>query len=180
MAQSPTYTRSTGFAADERANTGGRSTVRTDRLDAELDTLGATANTTRNNLELIQRDDGRLRDGVVVPGTLSAATVAFFGGSRFVPRGEWQPAMAYAVNDLPEVDGINYVALVAHTSGADFAVDLAAGKWQAMPGRQSAENTTFSPTADIASEDVQAAVQEVFAAARRQPLALVAYSYGAF
>ena len=63
--QAPPYTRSADFAQDERNNVGGRSTVRTDQVDAELDNVSASINALCTNLALIQRDDGKLRDAIV-------------------------------------------------------------------------------------------------------------------
>lgn len=179
MAQAPTYTRSTAFAEDERLNTGGRSTVRTDRLDAELDAAGASINALQVNQQLLQRDDGKLRDGIVTPQSISPTTALMFGASKFVPRGLWLVGTLYSVNDLIERNEATFVCLVLHTSGADFTVDRAAGKWQIFPGQPNAEDTVFTPTTDIASTTVQAAVEEVAAASKRANLPDYAFNYGA-
>lgn len=177
--QAPQYTRSTGFAEDELANVGGRATVRADRLDAELDDISASVNALQENQELIQRDDGKLRDAVVELHTVSAAVAAMFGGSDFVPRGAWLTATAYAYKDLVEINDEVYVCMTAHTSGV-FATDRAAGNWMLFPGRASAASISFSPTATLSSTDVQSAIEEVEAVARAQNPALLAFNYGAF
>jgi len=84
MAQPTPYTRQADFSDDELGNVGGRSTVRTAALDAELDALGLTANQTRVNLGLIQRDDGALRDGVVLAHTLGTDVRALIANAAFV------------------------------------------------------------------------------------------------
>ena len=47
-------------------------------------------------------------------------------------RGVWQPSTAYTADpnrDWVIVDGVGYLAISNHVSGATFAADLAAGKW---------------------------------------------------
>lgn len=47
-------------------------------------------------------------------------------------RGAWKPNTSYALNDFV-VSGAQYaVAIQTHTSGSDFATDLAAGKWSVL------------------------------------------------
>lgn len=174
--QAPQYIPSTSFAQDELANVGGRSTVRTDRLDAELANASTSINALQENLGLIQRDDGRLRDGVVEPSSLSGTTRALVQGSRFNPRGLWAPAMPYAVGDLVDYLGDAYVCAIAHTS-ATFAADYAAGRWQIFTAAPSASSVVFSPAGSVASTNAQAAIEEVAAdaAAASQPLQSVLY-----
>lgn len=48
-------------------------------------------------------------------------------------RGAWQTATAYSLNDFVIADGTKYaVCIQAHTSGANFDVDAAAGKWDIL------------------------------------------------
>lgn len=49
-------------------------------------------------------------------------------------RGAWVTATDYAVKDVVVSGGVSYVAPIAHTSGATFAADLAAGKWVVHQG----------------------------------------------
>lgn len=179
MAQASTYTPSTLFADDETNNAGGRSTVRTDRIDAELANISTSVNELQANQELIQRDDGALRDGVVSPESLSATTAAMFGGSNFTARGTWASGAFYAANDLIEQAGVNYVCLVSHTAGV-FATDRAAGKWQLFPGSQTAASIAFTPTTTVPSSDVQSAIQSVDSSLRSMALAAYAFNYGGF
>lgn len=177
MPQAPAYTRQTGFADDERNNAGGRTTVRADRLDAELDAAGAGINGLRANLAKLQRDDGQLRDGLIPPAALSPTTVAMLGGSKFVPRGAHASGAVYAANDLVEIAGVNYVCVLPHTAVA-FAADRAAGRWQVFPGLPLAASTVFDPTAAVPQANVQAAVEHVAADARRLGLAGLAFNFG--
>lgn len=176
--QAPQYIPSTSFAQDELANVGGRSTVRTDRVDAELANVSISINALQANLELIQRDDGLLRDGIVEPYTLSSTTRAFIQGSRFNPRGLWASGQAYAVGDLIDVAGDAYVCAIAHTSTV-FATDYAAGRWQAFTTAPDATDIDFAPTSTINSTNVQAAIVEVEAEARALINPQLAALYGA-
>ena len=178
MAQAPEYTRTTSFAQDESNNTGGRSSVRTDRVDAELDDVSVSINALTANAELIQRDDGALRDRIVTPESLSTLTAAMFGGSDFEPRGVWVTGAFYAAKDLVENAGVIYVCLVSHTAAALFATDRAAGKWQLFPGGQTASAIVFTPTATVAGPDVQSAIEQVDSRVRSLALADYAFNFG--
>jgi len=64
---------------------------------------------------------------------LAAGKWAIFNsGIRW--RGPWATATSYLVNDSISNGGSNYICLVSNTSGASFAADLAAGKWQFFAG----------------------------------------------
>jgi hypothetical protein len=178
MAQAPTYNRTTGFADDERANSGGRTAVRADRLDAELDAAATSINALRTNQALLQRDDGQLKDRVVTPEALSAAAVMMLGGSKFTPRGAWASGMTVSALDLVERNGASFVALVAHIAGS-FDTDRAAGKWQLFPGQPTASDTSFSPTTNTPQTNVQTAIDQAAADLRARTAATLAYSYGA-
>ena len=161
MSQPSPYARSTDFAGDESSNVGGRSTVRTSRVDAEFDAIALTLGETLDNLELLQRDDGKLRDHVVETHTLSADVLALLTSYGATPRGAWLTATTYALKDLVQQSGNTYIAVLAHTSGT-FATDLAAGKWLlfSLGTAIGAAAVSFSPTGTISATDVQAAINE--------------------
>jgi hypothetical protein len=95
------------------------------RLDTEFNALATSINAIRTNLALIQRDDGFLASGSVGPDQISAALTI---GLRSVRT--WATGTAYVVNDAVWVSGHKlYRCLVAHTSAASFATDLAASRW---------------------------------------------------
>lgn len=164
MSQPPTYVRQTDFSEDERANVGGRSTVRTDKLDAELDALGLTANSAAANLGLIQRDDGALRDQVVTPESLSPSTALMIGGAGFRPRGMYAVGQSYAVRDQVETPSGVYVCLQAISVATDFTAERAANKWMAFAASPDATITAqtlpFGPVGGIAGTNAQAAIVE--------------------
>lgn len=131
-------------------------------LDAEFNAVRTLANALLTRLSEIQRDDGRLANGVVRPDALSTDTLTLIG-SDITPRGDWATDTVYDVRDLVAVGGISYVAITEHLSGV-FAADLAAGKWQGLTASQDAADIPFTPTGGLLSTDVQAALAEVAAA----------------
>lgn len=173
------YTPVTNFADDERSNAGGRSTVRTDRVDAELDAISLSVNETITNLGLIQRDDGKLNDGLVEYYNLSASARAALMATKWTARGLWTTATVYAVNDMVEVAGASYICAIAHTSGV-FATDAAAGKWQIFVTANSAGGQAFTPTTTILATNTQAAVEEVDTRLRAASLPTLSAFYGGF
>lgn len=178
MAQPPAYSPSTDFSQDEQSNVGGRSTIRTDRLDAELDAIALTIAAIRVNLSLLQRDDGKIRDAYVEYYNLSTSCKAAVGATKWTARGLWETATEYSVNDLVDKDGGGYVCAEAHTSGT-FATDYAAGKWQIFTGASTAGGTTFTPSDTVPDANVQDAIETVDTNARAASLPVLAAFYGA-
>ena len=56
-------------------------------------------------------------------------------GDGFIWYGPWVTATAYAINALVSDSGNSYICVEAHTSGATFANDLAAGKWEVLASK---------------------------------------------
>jgi hypothetical protein len=96
-------------------------------IDEDFDNAGLTLDGLCDNLELIQRDDGKLANASVHPGALNSATLAMIG--NFNPTGEWATATHYDVRDVVEESGASYVANTEHVSAAAFATDRTAGYW---------------------------------------------------
>ncbi|MGJ7484346.1 hypothetical protein ACSFA2_03755 [Variovorax sp. LT2P21] len=168
--------RSADFSADERSNVGGRSTVRTDQVDAELDNVSTSIVALCTNLALIQRDDGKLRDALVELYNLSTtARVALM--AKLNPRGLWATAQSYAVSDLVDVGGVSYVCAIAHTSTV-FATDYAAGRWQIFITAATAAGLPFTPTTTITANTAQAAIEEVDANLRAAAMPTHAFNFG--
>jgi hypothetical protein len=132
MSQPTAYSKTTNFSQEEANNVGGRSTVRASMVDAELSNIETTLDQTLANLALIQRDDGKLRDGLVELYNLSPST-RLIVGLDIVPRGAWVQDRAYALNDLVEQDSASYVCVQAHTS-TTFAADHSASRWLILAG----------------------------------------------
>ena len=177
MSQPTPYEKSTNFAQDESANVGGRSTVRTDRVDTELAGIELTLSETLANLALLQRDDGKLLDSLVELYNLSPTARAALQ-TEVEPRGLWAAAVDYAVNNLVDQGSVAYLCAIAHTSGV-FAADYAAGYWQVFGTVTVASGIDFTPPATMQATDVQAAVEEVNDLARQSSLPVLSALYGA-
>jgi hypothetical protein len=163
MSQPTPYSPSTDFSEEETNAVGGRSTVRTARVDAEFDNLATTIGQLLTNLAIIQRDDTALNDGIVDIHTLSAGVLALLSAAGVVVKGAWLTATVYAAKDIVTQAGSTYICAVAHTSGV-FATDLAAVKWVLIansPSAFSAASVSFTPAGGVAAANVQAAIAEV-------------------
>ena len=161
MAAAPDYIPTTDFSDDELNNAGGRSTVRTANLDAELANVSTAHNALNANVQLNQRDDGEIRDQRVKLHTLApevAKLVTLLSGTL---RGAWVTATAYAIKDVVTQGGNTYACVTAHTSGV-FATDLAAVRWILIQlgAATAASGVPFSPTGTIAATNVQSAIDE--------------------
>lgn len=162
MTQPTAYTPTTDFSEEEADGVSGRSTLRNAALDVELNNLATTIGQILANLSVIQRDDTGLRDLIVSPASLSAATLTLIGSAGFTVSGAWLTATAYAARTMVTNGTGTYVCAVAHTSGT-FATDLAAGKWVTIfnTAAYTASGVSFTATGTIAATNVQAAVAEV-------------------
>ena len=118
MSQPTPYTPTTDFSQQEANNASGRSTVNTASLDAEFANIETTVDDICENLALIQRDDGKLKDLTVMLHTLSPEILNLMGG--FNLRGLWTADTAYAVNDIASSGEYTYCCVTAHTSGVSF------------------------------------------------------------
>lgn len=131
MPQPDAYTRQYDFEDFQSSNP--TTPLPATQVENELDAVKHALDETQDALELIQRDDGALRNGIVTPDSLSAATRALIAATGGTIRGPWATATNYAIRDVVSWDDVGaeagtYVAATAHTSGT-FATDLAAGKW---------------------------------------------------
>lgn len=103
-------------------------------LDTQLARVRTTVNELVTNIGLIQRDDGNLANQSVTVDSLSTATLNLIGGSGngWNPRGAWVTATNYAALDVVTTGTATYVCNTAHLSAATFALDEAAGYWNAI------------------------------------------------
>lgn len=163
MAQPTPYSRLADFTDDEANSAGGRSTVLTASLDAELDAIALTLRETLGNLSLIQRDDGEIRDGRVQIHTLAADVRGLLATSGVTVRGDWTTTTTYAVKDIITESGATYICAQDHTAGT-FSTDLTDGKWVLIanaPGAFAATSIAVTPAGNISSTDAQAALEEL-------------------
>lgn len=138
MAQPTPYTRQYNLASVQSGNS--LIPIPGSYLDTELDAVKNTLDQTLANLALIQRDDGALANGIVSLAALSGDVKALMAAGVNV-EGPWVTATSYVVGAIVENGSSAYMCLVAHTSGASFAADLALGKWVILTGTVPADDT---------------------------------------
>lgn len=131
MADTTEYLRGTSFTDAQAANP--TSPLSGPGLDAELDNVKIALDSTQQSLDLIQRDDGALANGIVTTESLAAQVRAGVD-----PATKWVTGTDYVVNNavFHDTSGAGtslklYRCLVAHTSGT-FSTDLSGGKWVEM------------------------------------------------
>jgi len=81
MSYAPNYTPTTDFSQNEANNVSGRSTVRTANIDAELNNISTSINALNDNIKLLQRSDGEVKDGIIKMNSLSFAVKAALGNN---------------------------------------------------------------------------------------------------
>lgn len=102
-------------------------------LDLNFLELQNTINDVLTCLQLIERDDGLIRNGAVHPDAFDTSALALIAGeqngpTRWIPRGIWVgPGTAYEVTDIVETGSpaTSYVCAEAHVSTAVFNTDYA-------------------------------------------------------
>lgn len=159
MPQPPLFTPDYDFSTDLGTQHGVR-------LDATFDEVRDVTGAIIGNLGLIQRDDGQLQNRLVTLDSLAQAVITYFSNSGLNFRGTWVTATAYAIKDVVLDGTTTYVCLVANTSAALFATDLAAARWMIFSQPQSnptAAQVPFTPGGTIAAVTVQGAIDEVAA-----------------
>lgn len=112
MAQPNRYEPQAGFAEQTRNNVPGRSPINARALDDELSGISQSINGIVGNLELIQRDDGSLKDATVHLHALGESVLNLMGG--FNLRGEWQANTSYAEKDIVDYQGHLFVCMTAN------------------------------------------------------------------
>ena len=120
MAQPNKYTPQTSFAGDVRANKPGRDLINAGALDRELRYIRVTANGLCDNLALLQRDDGKLKDAVVGVHTLHKDVLMLLG--KYELFGLWEANRPYLQGYVVEHEGKLYVCAESHD--ANDAMDL--------------------------------------------------------
>lgn len=99
-----------------------------DKIEIELTNIETSIGQTITNLNILQRADGQLHNGIVEFDSLSNVMKTLLG-SPINPKGDWIASTAYVKLDLVTVGNTTYLAVVDHTSFSSFSVDLDDGKW---------------------------------------------------
>jgi hypothetical protein len=131
-------------------------------LDIELNNVKTTMDQVLQNLALLQRDDGALKNGIVGTAQLSSQVTVGFTAPTV-----WQTGVKYTTSPVSTtVHGTAfYTCQVSHTSGT-FATDLAAGDWLLVVDFVSlplsnATQIAVTPAGSITQTDVQGALQQL-------------------
>lgn len=131
-------------------------------LDAELNNAKITLDQILANIQLIQKDDGTIANGVIGPNQLSSQISVGFTAPTV-----WQTGVKYGTSPVSTVfHGTGfYTCQVSHTSGT-FATDLAAGDWLLVVDFVSlpltnATQVAVTPAGTITQVTVQAALQQL-------------------
>jgi hypothetical protein len=107
-------------------------------LDANFVALRDVLNATLTQLELIQRDDGDVRDSTVHSDAFTSDALALMAGSSgastdldWRPRGNWAAATLYEPGNIVQTGApaVAYVCVSEHVSTASFATDYANNRW---------------------------------------------------
>ena len=157
MSQPTPYTVQTSFNQDEVNGAGGRSTVKTASLDTEFDNLKTTLDEILTNLALLQRDDGKIKDGLGEAHlfNLSASASGFLKHSS----GSW----SFITDPTDPAQTAQAAAEVAQAA-AEAARDLAQ------------QHKNNAETAKLAAETAQAAA-ELAAQSTSSPAAVQSGSF---
>lgn len=126
MSNPSKYTKSYDFEGFQEANP--TTPLPAIHVDSELIDVAASISTLVDAVKEVRRSDGALKNAIVTPDSLSAATRSLLLRETN-PVGAWAAATVYAVKDAVSHEGATYVAVSAHTSGSAFSDDLDAGKW---------------------------------------------------
>lgn len=140
------------------------------KLDNELENISRTTGETINQLSLIQRADGALRNGIV---TNEALAPGLQTGVN--PAEPWIAAKSYAPGDTVFAYVAFYRCMVGHVS-SDFDADLLAGYWMkiadfepivagAIEAREDAEAAAMAAQEDAATVAAAVVVAEAAAGA---------------
>lgn len=147
MSQPNKYNPENSFAEDVINNKPSRQPVDATALDAELKNASDSINHAIDNLALVQRDDGKLKDCIVDVHALSRDTLMLLG--KYNLRGIWLLDTQYSVGDVVSNNGYMYVCIIPHRSN------------------QSIETDNFKIFGFVGSQDVSEAAAIASAAAQR-------------
>jgi hypothetical protein len=157
MAQPTDYNKSTNFRQYAESNPA--APYNAAALDSELNNIEITLDETLTNLELIQRDDGNLQNGIVSIESLGEAIISLIGSEGWNVVGVWAAGTNYAKDDVVEFGTQTFVCVVSHISNSSFTVDRNAGRWIALT------SVTDAASYLAAAQDAQAAAETAQAAA---------------
>ena len=127
MAQPTPYNRQYNF--NDFATTSPSDPLPGVQVDNELNSVKTNLDGLNANINVIQRDDGKLANQSVHKNSFDVDALALIGVSGYTVSGDWAASSTYTVGTLVNFNAATYLATVAHTAGTVFVTDLNAGKW---------------------------------------------------
>ena len=127
MAQPTPYTRQFNFS--DFQTTSPSDPLPATQVETELNALLTNLAGLNQNIGLLQRDDGKLKNQSVHKSSFDSDSLALMGLSGFAVKGNWASSTAYLIGDIVDFNNATYLATVNHTSSSAFATDLNADKW---------------------------------------------------
>ncbi|HHK42581.1 MAG TPA: hypothetical protein ENJ50_09205, partial [Planctomycetaceae bacterium] len=153
------YTRVGDFTDDEANNKGGRSTVVTATLDAELDAVKTVTDDHATRLDTLLRADFKMVDGILVGHEFSSSALDYLktalgANAAFAWKGTWASGTAYVTGNMVESGGSTYIAVKdsAANQYATFTDALNDGAFQLMASK-GATGTVSGTAGNLAGFD---------------------------
>lgn len=129
-------------------------------LDVDLVALKAAIEGVIDFIQGVTRSDGKLANQSVSRETLAEDILLGFDAPS-----AWESGRSYIVPNTVFFDSVFYVCAVDHTAGADFATDLASGRWVALVDFGAETTEAQAAAADAAVSATNAATSATNAAA---------------
>lgn len=107
-------------------------------MDNEFSAIQLSIDAIIRRLDLLQRDDGKLKNGAVHSDSFDGTSLSLLSGG-WSPRGNWETGTSYQATDVVVEAGRTYVCLSGHLAGS-FATDRMSGYWRAIDPEISSAN----------------------------------------
>jgi hypothetical protein len=104
-------------------------------LDTELANIENSIDEIVEAIKDVRRSDGAIQNDSVTLDSLNDEVFLGFAGltaNLVIPTGDWAPMTVYLKGSIVSINGGSAMAKMAHTSGASYDLDFAAGKWQTL------------------------------------------------
>lgn len=158
MSQPTPYNKATNFRQYAENNTA--APYNPSALDSELNNIETSLDEVIDNIGLLQRDDGLLRNGLVTIESLNEAVISIIGSEGWLPKGIWASGTNYDFQDVVEYGTQTFVCTTSHNASASFLTDKDLGRWIALTSlTDAADYIAIAQTAQTAAEAAQAAAE---------------------
>ena len=105
------------------------------QVDVELANIQTSLGQTIDALAQVRRSDGAIKNASVTLDSLNETVFQGFAGltaNLIIPSDDWVAGKFYLKGSIVAINGGSAMAKAAHTSGATYAADFAAGLWQTL------------------------------------------------